>query len=61
MIPVDVLTVLGPGREIHKLVFSALGSQGNVKLEHHIVDLKDNTNDVDYDHSIGSVVIYLGN
>jgi hypothetical protein len=38
MVPVDVLTVLGPGREIHKRVLSAMENQGNVKLEHHILN-----------------------
>lgn len=32
-----------------------------LKLEHHIVDFSDNTVDEDYDHTIASVVIYLGN
>ena len=32
-----------------------------LKLEHHNVDLKDNTVDEDYNHTIASVVIYLGN
>lgn len=32
-----------------------------IKLEHHVVDYKDDTSDEDYNHSIGSVVIYLGN
>jgi hypothetical protein len=32
-----------------------------LKLEHHIVDFNDNTADEDYDHTIASVVIYLGN
>jgi hypothetical protein len=38
MIPVDVLTVLGPGRAIHERVLSALKNQGDVILKHHVVD-----------------------
>lgn len=38
MIPVDVLTVLGPGRTIRESVLSALENQGDVKLEHYVVD-----------------------
>ncbi len=38
MIPVDVLTVLGPGRTVHESVLSALQDQGDVTLEHHIVE-----------------------
>ena len=37
MIPVDVLTVLGPGRKIHELVFSALENQGDVELGHYVI------------------------
>ncbi|MBM3242491.1 glycosyltransferase family 2 protein [Candidatus Poribacteria bacterium] len=38
MIPVDVLTVLGPGRTICEPVLSVLENQGDVELKHHIVD-----------------------
>jgi hypothetical protein len=38
MIPVDVLTVLGPGRAIREPVLAALKNQGNVALEHHVVE-----------------------
>jgi hypothetical protein len=37
MIPVDILTVLGPGRKIHKDVLGALEDQGNVSLKHYVV------------------------
>lgn len=37
MIPVDVLTVLGPGRTIREPVLSALNNQGDVILKHHVV------------------------
>jgi hypothetical protein len=32
-----------------------------LKLEHHVVEFNDQTVDEDYDHTIASVVIYLGN
>ena len=35
MIPVDVLTVLGPGRKIHKKVLFALEDQADVALNHY--------------------------
>ena len=38
MIPVDVFTVLGPGRAIGEPVLAALKNQGDVALEHHVVD-----------------------
>lgn len=38
MIPVDVLTVLGPGRTIREPVLFALENQGHVALEHHVVE-----------------------
>jgi len=38
MIQVDVLTALGPGRTIRESVLSALENQGDVKVEHHVVD-----------------------
>jgi len=38
MIPVDVLTVLGPGRAIHESVLSALKNQGDVTLKHYVVE-----------------------
>ena len=38
MIPVDVLTVLGPGRKIHKDVLFALDDQSDVTLKHYILD-----------------------
>ena len=38
MIPVDVLTVLGPGRTIREPVLAALENQGDVVLEHHVVE-----------------------
>jgi hypothetical protein len=38
MIPVDVLTVLGPGRTIREPVLSALENQGDVALEHYVVE-----------------------
>jgi len=38
MIPVDVLTVLGPGKSIREPVLSALEDQGNVALEHYVVE-----------------------
>ncbi|HIE30258.1 TPA: glycosyltransferase family 2 protein [Candidatus Poribacteria bacterium] len=37
MIPVDVLTVLGPGRTIREPVLSALKNQGDVALEHYVI------------------------
>ena len=38
MIPVDVLTILGPGRTIREPVLDALENQGDVALQHYIVD-----------------------
>jgi hypothetical protein len=38
MIPVDVLTVLGPGRTIGDPVSAALKNQGNVAFEHYVVE-----------------------
>ncbi len=38
MIPVDVLTVLGPGRKILEPVLAALENQGDVELKHYVVD-----------------------
>ena len=38
LIPVDVLTVLGPGRKILEPVLSALDNQGKVKIQHHIIE-----------------------
>lgn len=37
MIPVDVLTVLGPGRIIKESVYEALKDQGNVNINHYII------------------------
>ena len=38
MIPVDVLTVLGPGRAILKPVLAALENQGDVELKHYVIE-----------------------
>jgi hypothetical protein len=38
VIPVDVLTVLGPGRAIREPVLSALENQGDMQLEHYVVE-----------------------
>jgi len=38
VIQVDVLTVLGPGRNIREPVLSSLKEQGDVELEHYVVD-----------------------
>jgi hypothetical protein len=38
MIPVDVLTVLGPGRAILDPVLAALEDQGDVELKHYTIE-----------------------